>query len=217
MSGVIWNNSNQNSLFCCHIDSLFCFFEFKMNLSRCSFTFKSTIYVKYLLILLFFNDNGRGGGVVLKKLKRWSTSRLVVIISLYFVFITRFSVPLTVCNFNKYFISLKQWNITHKCNTDMKRQYLVLKHDLASATHVFVVIVAPVYCERNKLYKCGFLQTYSVIWWLISIKTIIRFGIICHPLLYAHVKNRAVSDSKRMADEGRGMRMTCAYTSEHFY
>jgi len=46
----------------------------------------------------------------------------------------------------------------------MKRQYLVLKHDLASATHVFVVIVAPVYCERNKLYKCGFLQTYSVIW-----------------------------------------------------
>jgi len=81
----------------------------------------------------------------------------------------------------------------------MKRQYLVLKHQKPMYT---LVILAPLYCEMHKLYKCGFLQTYSIIWWLISIKIIIRVGIICHPLLSAHVKNRAVSDSEPMADEG---------------
>ena len=44
----------------------------------------------------------------------------------------------------------------------------------ASETHVFVVILATLYCEGHTLYKCGFLQTYSVIWWIILIKIIIR-------------------------------------------
>jgi len=61
----------------------------------------------------------------------------------------------------------------------------------------------------HRLYKCGFLQTYFVMWWLISIKIIIHVGIICHPILPAHFKDIAVSDSKRVwwktqkADEGR--------------
>jgi len=88
------------------------------------------MYVKYLLILLFFNENGRGEGVVVKKLKKMIKQQTGShYISIFFVLRRVFSVPLTVCNFNKYLQVLKQCNITtNKCNTDMKRQYLVLKH-----------------------------------------------------------------------------------------
>jgi len=62
----------------------------------------------------------------------------------------------------------------------------------ASETHVFVVILAPLYGESHNLYECGFLQTYSVTWWLISIKIIICVEIICHLLLSPHFKNQAL-------------------------
>ena len=108
---------------------------------------------------------------MLKKLKRWSNQQTGSHYISFILFSTaRFSVPLTSISSSK-----------------------------APETHVFVVILAPLYCERQKLYKCGFLQTYSVIWWLISIEIIIRVGIICHLLF---VRTRQKSSSERFKADG---------------
>ena len=54
------------------------------------------------------------------------------------------------------------------------------------------------YWQRHKSYKCGFLQTYSVIWWLISIKIIIEWNY----LPSASVRTRQKSSSERFRADG---------------
>jgi len=95
---------------------------------------------------------------------------------------------------------LKRWS-NQQAGSDYISLFCVLAHFSVPCNFIAVVL------RKVDSYNWNIFSYLMIV----SIKIIIHVGIICHPLMSAHVNNWAVS--------GRGCRrlMEDAYTSEHFY